>query len=112
MFISYPSVQTSSLKLNKPNDYLSWAAQVFDVQVNPDLNDNERGRQAQMLGTYRLYIDLLTDLQKNGLDKEYSEISSHGSGYRPTAANEFLRTAMTEHFFDNAGFGPAAGALP
>lgn len=115
MFYLLSKCPASSLKLNKPNDYLSWAAQVFDVRVNPDLNDNERGKtEAQMLGTYGLYIeDLLADLQKSGLDKEYSEISKSWKSVtdRLAANSDSLEAAMTEHFFDNAGFGPAAGAL-
>ncbi|MEE8824410.1 hypothetical protein LASUN_02300 [Lentilactobacillus sunkii] len=115
MFYLLSKCPASSLKINKPNDYLSWAAQVFDVRVNPDLNDNERGKtEAQMLGTYGLYIeDLLADLQKSGLDKEYSEISKSWKSVtdRLAANSDSLEAAMTEHFFDNAGFGPAAGAL-
>lgn len=115
MFYLLSKCPASSLKLNKPNDYLSWAAQVFDVRVNPDLNDNERGKtEAQMLGTYGLYIeDLLADLKKSDLDKEYSEISKSWKAVtdRLEANSDSLEAAMTEHFFDNAGFGPAAGAL-
>ncbi|GAD17167.1 hypothetical protein ABC628_04810 [Lentilactobacillus otakiensis] len=115
MFYLLSKCPASALKLNQPNDYLSWAAQVFDVRVNPDLNDNERGKtEAQMLGTYGLYIeDLLADLKKSGLDKEYSEISKSWKNVtdRLAANSDSLEAAMTEHFFDNAGFGPAAGAL-
>lgn len=103
------------LKLHSPDDYLSWAAQVFDVRVNPDLHDNQRGKtEAQMLGTYFLYIeDLLKDLKKNGLAKEYAEISKSWQTVttRIAAESDSLAAAMTEHFFDNAGFGPATGAL-
>ncbi|GHP13745.1 hypothetical protein YK48G_11700 [Lentilactobacillus fungorum] len=115
MFYLLSKCPASSLKLNTPNDYLSWAAQIFDVRVNPDLNDNERGKtEAQMLGTYGLYIeDLLADLKKHGLDKEYSEISRSWQNVtdRLAKTSSSLTAAMTEHFFDNAGFGPAASAL-
>ncbi|MBU9788822.1 hypothetical protein QUF07_02090 [Lentilactobacillus sp. TOM.63] len=115
MFYLLSKCPAASLKLNKPNDYLSWAAQVFDVRVNPDLNEDERAKtEAQMLGTYGLYIeDLLADLKKNGLDKEYSEISKSWKAVtdRLAKTSSTLDAAMTEHFFDNAGFGPAASAL-
>ncbi len=103
------------LRLHSPKEYLSWAAQIFDVRVNPDLHDNQRGKEeAQMLGTYFLYInDLLTALKKNGLNQEYEEISKSWQNVTKRMAKESgeLKAAMTEHFFDNAGFGPAAGAL-
>lgn len=103
------------LKLHSPQEYLSWAAQVFDVRVNPDLHDNERGKtEAQMLGTYFLYIDdLLADLKQAGLTKEYWEIATSWQNVtqRMAADSDTLSAAMTEHFFDNAGFGPATGAL-
>ncbi|WP_137597611.1 hypothetical protein [Paucilactobacillus kaifaensis] len=103
------------LQLYSPKDYLIWAAQVFDVRVNPDFHDNERGKsEAQMLGQYFLYIDdLLQDLKKNNLESEYEEISAswQAATTRIAAQSKQLSAAMTEHFFDNAGFGPAAGAL-
>lgn len=115
MFYLLSQCPADSLKLHTPKDYLSWAAQIFDVRVNPDLHDNERAKtEAQMLGTYFLYIeDLLADLKKNGLDKEYGEISKSWKTAtdRVAAQSDTLAAAMTEHFFDNAGFGPATGAL-
>lgn len=103
------------LKLYEPKDYLAWAAQVFDVRVNPDFHDNERGKsEAQMLGQYFLYIeDLLKELKANKLEKEYEDISTswQTATTRIAAQSNQLSAAMTEHFFDNAGFGPAAGAL-
>lgn len=115
LFYLLSKCPAENLKLHSPKDYLTWAAQVFDVRVNPDLHDNERGKtEAQMLGTYFLYIDdLLADLKKNGLTKEYSEISASWQNVtnRMAKDSDSLAAAMTEHFFDNAGFGPATGAL-
>lgn len=103
------------LKLNSASTYLKWAAQVFDVRVNPALHDNQRGKEeAQMLGVYYMYIDdLLADLKRAGLTKEYSEISQSWQTAIKRVADQSntLKAAVTEHFFDNAGFGPAAGAL-
>lgn len=115
LFYLLSKVPAKYLKLHSPKDYLNWAAQVFDVRVNPDLHDNQRGKEeAQMLGIYFLYIeDLLQDVKKADLTKEYQEISNswQATTSRVTANSDTLAAAMTEHFFDNAGFGPAAGAL-
>ena len=104
-----------SLRLNSPADYLKWAAQVFDVRVNPARYDNQRGKEeAQMLGVYYMYInDLLKDVKTAGLMKEYREISASWQSAIQRVADQSatLKAAVTEHFFDNAGFGPAAGAL-
>lgn len=103
------------LTLHKPMDYLKWATEVFDVRVNPDLHDNQRGKEeAQMLGVYFMYIeDLLKDVKNAGLAHEYKEISRswQTATKRVEADSDTLAAAMTEHFFDNAGFGPAAAAL-
>ena len=113
MFYLLSKCSDSDLKLNSSTTYLTWAAKIFDVRVNPDLHEEDK-TEAQMLGTYFLYIeDLLKDLKKHGLDKEYREISASWSSVTDRIASESdtLAAAMTEHFFDNAGFGPAAGAL-
>ncbi|CUS25577.1 hypothetical protein FC70_GL001030 [Paucilactobacillus oligofermentans DSM 15707 = LMG 22743] len=103
------------LELNSPKDYLNWAAEVFDTRVNPDRHADERGKtEAQMLGQYFLFIeDLLKDLKKNGLNEKFEEISKSWKSATNRIASDSsnLSAAMTEHFYDNAGFGPAAGAL-
>ncbi|GHP14008.1 hypothetical protein YK48G_14330 [Lentilactobacillus fungorum] len=115
LFYLLSKVPTKYLHLNSPKDYLAWAAQVFDVRVNPDLHDNQRGKEeAQMLGLYFTYIeDLLKDVKAAGLDQEYAEISKSWAITTDRVAQgaKTLSAAMTEHFFDNAGFGPATGAL-
>lgn len=115
LFYLLSKCPATALKLNSPTDYLKWAATVFDVRVNPDLHDNQRGKEeAQMLGVYYMYInDLLTDLQRAGLKKEYHEIATswHTAITRVAKQSNQLTAAVTEHFFDNAGFGPATGAL-
>ncbi|WP_251552290.1 hypothetical protein [Neobacillus muris] len=105
----------SVLKLNSPDTYLEWAADVFRLRVNPDLHHTERGKEeAQMLGTFFLYIDgLLEELKNRGLTDKYHEIDALWSGIAAKVAkdSESYKAAVTEHFYDNAGFGPAAGAL-
>ncbi|WP_216644505.1 hypothetical protein [Secundilactobacillus folii] len=115
LFFLLSKCKDEDLKINRAQTYLKWAAQIFDVRVNPDLHDNERGKEeSQMMGQYFLYIeDLLKALKDNGLVQEYKEISASWSKVteRIAQGSRSLKAAMTEHFFDNAGFGPAAGAL-
>ena len=103
------------LKLNSPDTYLKWAAEVFCLRVDPQLHESERGKEeSQMLGVYFLYIeDLLEELKRRGLTDEYKKISDlwEKRVQNVAAASRALKAAVTEHFYDNAGFGPAAGAL-
>lgn len=103
------------LQLNHPDTYLSWAADVFSLRVDPALHDNKRGKEeAQMLGVFFLYIDdLLAELKSRGLSKKYYQIKTLWSQIAEKVADEsdVYKATVTEHFYDNAGFGPAAGAL-
>lgn len=103
------------LQLHHPDTYLSWAADVFSLRVNPDLHDNPRGKEeAQMLGVFFLFIDeLMEELKNRGLTEKYDEIRSLWLKIAQNVSNESktYKAAVTEHFFDNAGFGPATGAL-
>lgn len=103
------------LKLHHPDTYLSWAADVFSLRVDPALHDNERGKEeAQMLGVFFLYIDdLLAELKNRGLLEKYQHIQALWSqiAVKVSADSEKYKATVTEHFYDNAGFGPATGAL-
>ncbi|MCK8488730.1 hypothetical protein M0651_16255 [Paenibacillus sp. MBLB2552] len=105
----------SVLKYNNPDTYLEWAAEVFRLRVNPDLHHTVRGKEeARMLGTFSLYIDgLLDEMKKRGLTDKYHEIHALWSDIAANVAkdSDIYKAAVTEHFYDNAGFGPAAGAL-
>jgi hypothetical protein len=105
----------SILKYNSPDTYLEWAADVFTLRVNPDLHHTERGiEEAKMLGTFFLYINgLLYQLKKRGLTDKYDEIHALWCDIAVNVAkgSDTYKAAVTEHFYDNAGFGPAAGAL-
>jgi hypothetical protein len=105
----------SLLKYNTPETYLEWAAEVFRLRVNPDLHHTVRGKEeAKMLGTFFLYIDgLLDEIKKRGFTDKYKEIQALWSDIAAAVAkdSDAYKAAVTEHFYDNAGFGPAAGAL-
>lgn len=103
------------LKLNSAKTYMDWALQVFELRINPELHKLKRAKEeTQMLGVFFLYAnDLLADLENSGDTKRYKKynklwksiVKRVGDG-----ANTY-KGAITEHYFDNAGFGPSAGAL-
>ncbi len=105
----------STLALHSAATYLKWAAQVFNLRVNADLHTSVRAKEeAHMLGVYFLYInDLLADLKTHGLTSEYQQIKQcwEEATQRVAAHSQDYQAAITEHFYDNAGFGPATGAL-
>lgn len=79
------------------------------------MHEDARGKEeAQMLGVYFLYIqDLLNKLKEHGLTKKYETINRLWNRVTSRVDSETLsyKAAITEHFYDNAGFGPTAGAL-
>lgn len=103
------------LHLNSPTTYLQWAAEVFNLRVNPELHEEERGKEeAQMLGVYFLYIqELLEKLKKSELQETHQTIKVLWEQVtdRVNHSSDTYNAAITEHFYDNAGFGPTAGAL-
>ena len=115
LFLLLSEFDDDTLVLHSSEEYLQWAADVFMLRVNPDMHETARGKEeAQMLGVYFLYIqDLLKKLKTHGLTDYYEKINKlwqqvtqklddNRAGYQ---------AAITEHYFDNAGFGPTAGAL-
>lgn len=115
LFFLLSEFDDSVLELNTADTYLNWAAEIFDLRINPKLHDNERGKEeAQMLGVYFLYFNkLLKRLQEKGLIKEYEKINSLWKKVieRIDSEADTYKAAITEHYYDNAGFGPTAGAL-
>ncbi|MCM3724668.1 hypothetical protein M3226_03020 [Neobacillus cucumis] len=115
VFYLLSQFEENILQLHHPDTYLSWAADVFSLRVNPDLHDNHRGKEeAGMLGVFFLYIDeLMEELKSRGLTEKYEEITSLWFKIAQNVAmnSQTFKAAVTEHFYDNAGFGPATGAL-
>lgn len=115
LFYLLSEFEDSVLALNDSDTYLKWAAEVFDLRVNPDLHEDERGKEeAQMLGVYFLYFNQLLDkLKEKGLVEEYEKIRQLWEKVidRVDRDSVTYKAAITEHFYDNAGFGPTAGAL-
>lgn len=115
LFYLLSEFDDSALALNTADTYLEWAADVFELRVNPDLHEEECGKEeAQMLGVYFLYFKRLFDkLKAKGMTEKYNKIQSLWEKVmdRVAAETETYKAAITEHFYDNAGFGPTAGAL-
>ncbi len=115
LFYLLSEFDDSTLRLNDSDTYLKWAADIFDLRVNPNLHNEERGKEeSQMLGVYFLYFNgLLEKLKRNGLTEEYTRIQSLWEKVidRVDKESPSYKAAITEHFYDNAGFGPTAGAL-
>lgn len=103
------------LQLNSADTYLDWATEVFELRVNPELHEEERGKEeSQMLGVYFLYFNrLLEKLKEKGRTKQYHKIEAIWEKVMDKIESEAktYKAAITEHFYDNAGFGPTAGAL-
>lgn len=99
-----------------PEDYLRWAAEVMSVRLDPDLHEDEREREeTAMPGVYILFIeDLLRDLARSpGQRDAHDRLAAlwQATGERMRAESESYRGAVTEHYFDNAGFGPTFEVL-
>lgn len=115
LFFLLSEFEEDTLQLHSADTYLGWAAEVFELRVNPDLHSDIRGKEeAQMLGVYFLYIqELLAKLKAHGLIEKYETIRKLWGEVtsRVDAESVSYKSAITEHFYDNAGFGPTAGAL-
>lgn len=115
LFYLLSEFEDEVLALHDAGTYLEWAADVFELRVNPDLHQEERGKEeAQMLGVYFLYFNQLLDkLKAEGMTEKYEKIQSLWEQVMDRVEKEAgtYKAAITEHFYDNAGFGPTAGAL-
>lgn len=115
LFYLLSEFDDSVLAIHDADTYLDWAAQVFELRINPDLHEDQRGKEeSQMLGVYFLYFrDLLKKLKTKGMIAEYERMNALWENVidRIDREAETYKAAITEHFYDNAGFGPTAGAL-
>jgi hypothetical protein len=107
--------QEGDLVHQRPADYLNWAANVMIVRLDEHLHEDEREKnETHMLGVYILFIkDLLQDLSEHGMTEQYQRLSGLwlAAGERIRSESAQYKGAVTEHFYDNAGFGPTCEAL-
>ncbi|SDF26843.1 hypothetical protein SAMN04488542_10862 [Fontibacillus panacisegetis] len=115
VFYLLSCMPASMLKLNSPETYLQWAAEVMVVRLNPDCHQGEREKDETGLnGVFILYVhDLLKDLQDSNLHEWHRKLLHlwNKFGKRMEQESRQYGGAITEHFYDNAGFGPTCEAL-
>jgi len=108
-------IDKSLLSYNDPQVYLSWAAQVMCMRLDPNCHRNKREKEeSQLVGVFILYIsDLLEDLKKNKSLYWYDKLNKLWldlvKGLKQ--GSQGYQGAVTEHFYDNAGFGLTCEAL-
>jgi hypothetical protein len=99
----------------RPADYLKWAAEVMMVRLDENYHEDEREKkETQMLGVYTLFIkELLRGLVEHNMTEEHERLSRlwAAAGERIRLDSGEYKGAVTEHFYDNAGFGPTCEAL-
>lgn len=102
------------LQEQRADVYLEWAAKVVELRINPDCHDSLRAKEeSEMLGVFFLYInELIEELaQRNIGDHDKLRSLWENNLFEILEDNASLKAVTTEHYFDNAGFGPAAAAL-
>ncbi|OKP99278.1 hypothetical protein [Paenibacillus sp. P46E] len=103
------------LKLNPPRVYLGWAAEVMCMRLDPDCHPGQREKDESSLnGVFILYIqELLQDLEGEGLFEWHERLLKlwERFGRSMEIGVRQYGGAITEHFYDNAGFGPTCETL-
>ncbi|WNS43124.1 hypothetical protein [Paenibacillus sp. MMS20-IR301] len=105
----------SHLYYGTPEMYLTWAAEVMCMRLDPQCHRNKREQEeSQLVGVFILYIaDLLEDLHKRGLTDWHDRLNKLWltlvRGLQQGSAT--YEGAVTEHFYDNAGFALTCQAL-
>lgn len=115
VFYLLSRIEAPLLKLNAPHTYLEWAAEVLSVRLNPDCHPGQREKdEAGLSGVFILYIDdLLKDLWTAGMLEQHQRLTRlwQEFGGRLQRNTKPFAGAITEHFYDNAGFGPTCETL-
>ncbi|WP_086348287.1 hypothetical protein [Candidatus Enterococcus clewellii] len=98
----------------RADTYLTWAAQVVELRINPECHDSLRAKEeSEMLGVFFLYINELIEQLEQRAIGDHTKLKSlwENNLFEILEDKTSLKAVMTEHYFDNAGFGPAAAAL-
>ena len=114
LFFLLSQFSESQLTLQTPETYLLWASQVVELRINPELHiDMREKEESEMLGVFFLYInELLEALEKKKVG-DYQKLAKlwENNLFKILEEKRHMPAAMTEHYYDNAGFGPAAASL-
>jgi hypothetical protein len=105
----------SLLHYENPESYLTWAAQVMCMRLDPECHHNKREKEESgLVGVFILYIaDLLADLKNKEFMYWHNKLNKLWLAFVTglKQGSQGYRGAVTEHFYDNAGFGPTCEAL-
>jgi len=103
------------LSYGEPDMYLTWAAQIMCMRLDPACHQNKREQEeSQLVGVFILYIaDLLEELKRKELTAWHDKLSKLWLEFVKGLKRDSqgYQGAITEHFYDNAGFGPTCEAL-
>jgi hypothetical protein len=103
------------LSLHPPTTYLHWAAEVMIMRFSEDMHDDDREKkETKLTGVFTLYImELIESLREAKMTDEWKRLSGLWQVFalKLSKESEGYKGVLTEHFFDNAGFGPACEAL-
>lgn len=115
LFFLLSQVPDENLKIYSSEVYLEWAAKVVELRINPAKHNNQRAKEeTSMLGCFFLYIkELLQALKESKKNDIYEKLSNLWMQHLADVDEQSstYQAAVTEHYYDNAGFGPAAAAL-
>lgn len=115
VFYLLSKFQVNELAHGRPEDYLKWAAEVMIVRMDEQFHEDKREQEeTKMLGVYILFIkDLLHDLEQHKMIEQHGRLLDlwEAAGERIRLESAQYKGAVTEHFYDNAGFGPTCEAL-
>ncbi|QGH36091.1 hypothetical protein GI584_19460 [Gracilibacillus salitolerans] len=104
----------NTLLLNDRKTYLQWAAKVMTFRFDETKHSKKREKEeTKMNGIFNLFIkDLLKDL-KESLPDLYQPLQNLWDKFCLNIINQKdkFAAAITEHYYDNAGFGPTAESL-
>ncbi|MEX2461949.1 MAG: DUF5695 domain-containing protein [Paenibacillaceae bacterium] len=103
------------LQLHSPNIYLQWAAELMIVRFDEQAHSEDREKkETGYTGVFVLYIiELLEALKERGFAELYENLAKlwEQFGNRLKEESASYKGAITEHYYDNAGFGPSCEAL-
>ena len=114
LFFLLSQFPESLLTMQKPETYLLWASQVVELRINPALHvDMREKEESEMLGVFFLYINELLEKLEEKKMGDYKKLAKlwENNLFKILEEKGRLSAAMTEHYYDNAGFGPAAASL-
>lgn len=112
IFYLLSKFNAEDLSYNPPETYLKWATEVMITRFDESLHQDEREKkETRLCGVFSLYIqDLLEDSRGLSTSKRLTELWEK-FGIQLKNESKHLAGAITEHYYDNAGFGPSCETL-